>query len=302
MQQLYTTPEAQNEQTPSYAPAQSALPLEHALTQTEVVQEVQVQQEQQEQSEAVERLLAILERDSRKRQKWNKAIGYVYAACVWTFLIVGGLTWLITRHAMDWWPFVNLINLGNGLIWLSGFVLLNRKAAVELTTLDDVRCIGPLVDICVAMQNMTTNTSVRARLALTRLLPRLKASDAHLLREPQRVILRGILAGKGYISFGKYYDAEFILSILKAFEQVGDWKSLPYVQQLAQGAKWPHVRAAAKECLPYLQALAEKQKPGENLLRASSASEAAGVAPETLLRPASATEEARPETLLRAAE
>ncbi len=299
MQQLYTTTEPQNEQTPSYASVETAASPEHALTQTEAQQE----QQPQEQSEAVERLLATLERDTKKRQKWNKVIGYVYAACVWTFLIIGGLTWLIARHGIDWGRFVNLINLGNALIWLSGSLFLNRKAAAELTTLDDVRCISPLVDICVAMQNMTANkTSARARQALTRLLPRLKASDAHLLREPQRVILRGILAGKGYISFAKYYDAEFIISILKAFEQVGDWKSLPYVQQLAQGAKWPHVRTAANECLPYLQALAEKQKPGENLLRASSASEAAGVAPDTLLRPAVGTEEARPDTLLRAAE
>ena len=53
------------------------------------------------------------------------------------------------------------------------------------------------------------------------------------------------------------------------------------------------------ECLPTLEALSEKQKPGETLLRASSATEAASVSPETLLRPAAPQKEVEPDTLLR---
>lgn len=215
------------------------------------------------------------------------------------------MIWLVSKRGAEIWNdhfyYVFVVYV---IGWIFGCLFLDRKAAAELTTMNDIRCVGTLVDIQGTQDDVYHNRKTRGRAidALTRLLPLMKASDAPLLKEPQRVMLRGILASRGYKGFGQYHDNAFMLSILKAFEQVGDWRSLPHVQKLAQQAKNPDLRAAALECLPFLQALAEKHKPSENLLRASSASEAAGVAPETLLRPASATEEARPDTLLRAAE
>ena len=299
MQQLHSATEPQAEPTLYHAPANVALPVEHATTQT------QAPLEQQEQSEVVEKLLAALEQDTRTRKRWNETTIKVFMVCMLVYVAAWGAAWLISKRVAgvfeDHLVFVQGVN---ALGWIVGSLFLNRKAAAELTMLEDVRCVGALVDVWGEQGsiNHSSKTRRKARLALTRLLPRLKASDAPLLKESQRATLRGVLVNKGYIGFGKYHDAEFMVSILKAFEQIGDWKSLSAVLVLSQDTKRPVVQAAALECLPYLQALAEKQKPGENLLRASSASEAANTAPDTLLRPVLGADEARPDTLLRASE
>ena len=295
MQQFQATTTEQSDHTPlaAYVPPDGV-----ALTPEQATEASKAEQ----QAAAVEKLLAALESDTQKRLKWNKVVSNVYMACVFVFLLVWILTSLITKNGgwvSSYFAWINLVNL---LGWFLGLLFLNKKAAAELAGMDDIRCVGTLVDIWGVQGNINYSKKTRAKAAgaLTRLLPRLKTSDAALLTEAQRVMLRGVLQNKGYIGFGKYQDAAFMVSILRAFEQVGDWKSLPHVQKLAQDTKRPNVRAAAIECLPYLEALAEKQKPGENLLRASSASEAANMNSDKLLRPADATAEAQPETLLRA--
>ena len=299
-QQLHATTETQHEQTLSYAPAESALPAEHATTQTEIKVETLL-----EQSEEVRKLLAALEQDTRRRRNWNQFTVAASALVSLGFWIVWGILWLLSKPAAGTWgDHLLSIYFVSVLGWAVGSLFLNRKAAAALTTLDDVRCVGALVDIWGEQGaiNHSARTRRKARLALTRLLPRLKASDAPLLKEAQRAVLRSALTGKEYSGYGKHYDDEFILSILKATEQVGDWRSLSAVKALSQDTKRPIVQTVALECLPYLQALAEKQKPGENLLRASSASEAANAAPATLLRPVLGADETRPDTLLRASE
>lgn len=191
--------------------------------------------------------------------------------------------------------FINFIGYGLGKFFL------NKNAAIELTTVEDIRCVGALVDVWGAQGNINYTREVReqARAALTRLLPRLQDGDAPLLKEPHRAVLRGMLTTMSNTNSPKDADVDFTLAILKAFEKVGDWKSAPQVKELRGLANPKQIRAAALECLPYLQALAEKQKPGETLLRASSASEAASVSPETLLRPAAPQQETDPDTLLR---
>ena len=185
--------------------------------------------------------------------------------------------------------------------WIMGVLLLDKKAASELTTFNDARCVGALVEIWNPQGEVRYNRNTRrqAENALIRLLPRLKASDALLLKEHQRVILRTVLDMQGYKQWGKYYDARFLLAILAALTEIGDWKSAPTVLKLSQSARDPQLRQAAAECLPALQSIAEKQVVGITLLRASSAADAANTAPETLLRPASPTSDAQPETLLR---
>lgn len=172
-----------------------------------------------------------------------------------------------------------------------------------MTQAEDIRCVGALAEIWSSQGtiNYLKGTREQARSALTRLLPRMKASDAPLLKEAQRAVLRSVLAHAGSANTLKEVEIEFTLAALKALEQISDWKSASYVKTLTSPASPKRIRAAAIECLPYLQALAEKQKPGENLLRASSASEAANTGSNSLLRPADATPEAQPETLLRAA-
>ena len=55
---------------------------------------------------------------------------------------------------------------------------------------------------------------------------------------------------------------QFLLATLKAFAQIGDWKSVTQVRKLAAKAKRDKVREAAKDCLPFLEELATKAKSG----------------------------------------
>ncbi|HZT42096.1 MAG TPA: hypothetical protein VFA07_07895 [Chthonomonadaceae bacterium] len=117
------------------------------------------------------------------------------------------------------------------------------------------------------------------KLALIRLLPRLQASDAHLLNVEQRKSLCRALNDK---------SSKLVLAILKAFEQVGDAEALPYVQKLAEGKgrarTEKRIQEAAQACLPFLSRLAEQTQARQTLLRAAGTSQAAEGA---LLRPAS---------------
>ena len=91
---------------------------------------------------------------------------------------------------------------------------------------------------------------------LTKMLPRLQSSDAHRLTPHHHSLLNRVLSRNNI-----YFDPRrtaFKIAILKAYEQVGGTEDLPTVERLAQGKgyarKDKHIREAAQECLPYLQA------------------------------------------------
>jgi hypothetical protein len=167
----------------------------------------------------------------------------------------------------------------------------------SLKQLEDVRSVGLFVE-------GLANEDVRlgAIEALTRLLPRLRASDAALLTERQHKLLCQALKRSGGGRFTFQPDARktnrmFAFAVLKAFEQVGTSQAVPVVAYLAEKSPSSEVRRAALECLPYLNARAQKEQNEKTLLRASASSE---VASEELLRPASGQNEVNPQQLLRA--
>ncbi len=136
-----------------------------------------------------------------------------------------------------------------------------------------------------------------AREALKILLPRLQATDSDLLSTTQRQHLHGIF---------KQQDAELTLILLHALEQVGDLRDWNAVQTLAnrktegkirgKAKAKPEVIYAAQECLPFLQANAERQEVRHTLLRAADSH---FNTPDILLRPAQNTA-SEPQQLLRA--
>lgn len=147
----------------------------------------------------------------------------------------------------------------------------------ELANSGDLRVVGPLIEIA-ALQD--SNANPIAALLLTRLLPRLQASDAALLTDAQRAAL-----GRTLIRNGS--NPDFLIAALKALEQIGDGSALAVVENLAAGkiktADPKRVQAAAQACLPFLQTRYEQQQASQMLLRASHAFE---TPPDTLLRPA----------------
>ena len=168
----------------------------------------------------------------------------------------------------------------------------SKGIALALTRFDDVSMIGPL--IVLYRKNWDTKEVVIP--VLTRLLPRLKTSDAALLNEWQRERLYSELDTCVYHSLGNTVNVEFICAILKALEQVGDAKALPHVEKLARFAKSQHIRQTAQDCLPFFQQCAEQRHISSSLLRpsapASSSSE--------LVRPATDSKKDKTLLLLRA--
>jgi hypothetical protein len=161
------------------------------------------------------------------------------------------------------------------------------------------------------------NTAIRnlSKQHLIALLPQVKASDASLFGAAERTILIRRLsispADPGYRDLSELFSRQAYrrevalrVAILKAMEQVGGKRELPYVEALARETSRqpralktdPEIQAAARECLPFLQARVDDQRASAQLLRASSAD--AGQ-PNELLR-ASVAEVGDPGTLLRA--
>ncbi len=170
-----------------------------------------------------------------------------------------------------------------------------KNAALKLAEFDDLRSVGPLLEI---LDSDSAQVKQVAAESLKRLLPRLQASDGSLLNEEQRRMLGELLESK---------DTDCVCAALKAIEQVGDEKHLEKVQKLAEmNAKKPHqerIREAAKACLPYLTHKVENDRMAKTLLRASSAADTGDVllrpvdyipdhAPQELLRPEMPVEEA----------
>lgn len=78
-------------------------------------------------------------------------------------------------------------------------------------------------------------------------------------------------------------DADLILAILRALEQVGDEKALPAVERLVEIEPYHKVGRAAEACLPALRQRVEQARLAQTLLRPASAPNAPS---EVLLRPA----------------
>lgn len=156
---------------------------------------------------------------------------------------------------------------------------LEKELKEQLALCDDKRAVGALVE-ALAYDRSTADAAVPA---LTRLLPRLYASDHYLLTTAQRAMLYKYLTtwrADGPIHF------QLARTAVNAFRDMGDAGALPVVEKLANGGgagKDYAVRSAAFECLPFLKEAARQEETHRTLLRAS----APGELPQALLRPAS---------------
>ena len=173
-------------------------------------------------------------------------------------------------------PFIILIASMGGAAMSQSY----KAAAGKLAQVNDVRAVGMLAE---ALGSGDRDLTAVARKALRRLLPQMQFSDAPLLTAEQRDILNRFLP-----QVVTREDRAFSLAILKAYEQVGDEKSIVVVEKLTNSpvAQFDsELRQAAIDCLPYLRDSVARRRESQVLLRASHSEEAR---PETLLRPASA--------------
>jgi hypothetical protein len=164
-----------------------------------------------------------------------------------------------------------------------------RNATVALTRYDDIRAVGALADGLGFEQQYLR---IVVEQPLIRLLPRLHASDAHLLNKSQRDILNRQLDRMSA-------NPDLIKAILLAWQQVGDQNALLNVKHLAANRfRSPEIRRAAQDCLPFLAQRVAEQNAANTLLRAAGDT---ATSPGELLRPAHGSTVICADELLRAA-
>jgi hypothetical protein len=189
-------------------------------------------------------------------------------------------------------PLLSILSLLPGLL-LTNSTARSKRALEHLKGVQDVRSIGFLIE---GLSGKELHAGVRE--LLTKLLPRLQASDASLLNEQHHALLIQTLKRKARKRFFGWSvaDTSFAVAVLKAWEQVGTGQALPLVEYLANHEADGQVRHAARECLPFLMARSKQEDNEQTLLRATT--EPQGTA-EELLRPASGQLETASEQLLR---
>lgn len=235
--------------------------------------------------DAIDTLLAILAQEAQKRKKRRHIMLGVTGGYVTLML---GLSILTHNHI-----FVNMVGSMSGTVAAASAATKTQKSlSYVLTQFEDTRLVGVLAE---ALEYGDNDLRRLVEPLLSRVLPRLQASDAHLLNKEQRDCLNRALKGK---------NKALVLAILQAYQQVGDARAISAVKRLVNGegrlGRDAEVRQAARECLPFLEMKEAQEKNSRQLLRASSNLEAAQAAPDMLLRPASGVIETEPEQLLRA--
>ena len=188
-------------------------------------------------------------------------------------------------------------------IWLPLQLWICKRSAPKFDAADiakqgGVQAIAPLF---AAAQVIFPKKRRRAIMgALTTLLPRMKATDAHLLTPTARNRIRDWLSTMANTVLGHPCSDDLRIAALKALEQVGDTDDIPVVTRLAnmhaQTSEQTRVKQAAIECLPMLRSHCGEVAAARTLLRAANAEDAR---PDTLLRAASSTTKASAAELLR---
>lgn len=257
------------------------------------IEEIQTP-EQQQATACVDLKLKALEIAARNAQQPGMRQGFLFAS--WgvivpytAFQTVAGMTqgnWLQATAFAG-------ASVGATLLYRFTLTAKHRELANQLAELDDIQAVGRLAE---ALWWPDTHIRYIAAQALTRLLPRLRASDATVLNSSQRNALYRMLT----LSSART-SATLITTILKALEQVGDSAAIPYVDALAKNKpltiSQKRIVEAAAACLPYLQDQARHTMESQQLLRAASS---APIPPQELLRAAFATPEQDAAHLLRA--
>jgi hypothetical protein len=260
------------------------------------------EQAEQEFRSVIERYAQAIARNHKLQVRLWAAYFSCLTAMVMLLLLLADVPTSVAR----------LIEVFGSLLSIGSFVSIRRLArkqenlgsqltemGSQLTKLDDVHIIGPLLDVLVGKTGSSWSKAPYPDIknALIRLLPRLKSSDTTLLTPQQRKKLWVLLKMGASPWLDEHtVGAALMVEILRALEQVGDEQAIPTVEHLAKSAKHRAVRKAAQECLPFLSQRSAEYRAEHTLLRAANASDTPS---RVLLRPASTTETER-EQLLRA--
>ena len=247
------------------------------------------EQSQKEPDEAARKIASDLNRLARFR-KLAAWIPLTPALCL-PYLVIN----LLLRNHV-WQPCFAIASLSVMFVGVGPlFYFRSRcdKMVMPLQYLDDVTCIGALLDV-ISFDAPTLISGTEDSLDVpSRSTPRVAGTPPE---ENQRDTLYSLLRS-GNTGWDDYRHVTLNLAILKALEQVEDKEAIPYVERMVKDTQYAEVRVAARECLGFLRQRAEQQSVSGTLLRPSDVENAA---PETLLRASVSRLEEAPELLLRA--
>ena len=209
-----------------------------------------------------------------QRKRWMFGRG-VRVALLVALVIIG-----IIKNFNFW--FFWMILGGSGFVDKTAKMRLKSIEALSKTT--DVRMIGVLA-LCLKDKSLRhTATKI-----LIKLLPSVQTSDKQYITPQEREAL---------LQAFRWSDPWYKIAVLKALEQIGGEKEIPFVVSIQYDSEIEEVYKAADACLPFLRLRAEQEQLAHTLLRASSANNT--MASETLLRPAQGVSPVDASQLLRA--
>ncbi len=299
MQNQFLSPETSEKTTPTILPA--AIPTadtpQTEATPTAGTSEVATAPTAAA-TQAVAELLAQTRQRIRRRKQWNWTsyavfLGLLLLNCFF-FCIPGYhgrhdipnctfILWIVSL-------FVVIVNMSIPMQFNSG----------ELARIGGKSAIPALLDYSIGNLDQTQDDK-NCVSALATLLPQLQATDAHLLMPRHKRQLNMLLNPSPSASVWITWSEELVLSLLKAYEQVGDAADIPFVERLAnrkpRNERGKRIQEAAQACLPVLRAHVGSLDGPQTLLRAA--------APDThtldtLLRAATSGAPVPPAELLRA--
>jgi hypothetical protein len=238
--------------------------------------------------------LRDFESELRKVRQPGMRLGFLVAA--WTIVVPFTLTLSISGFTSGSWlvgTLFALLTLAATQLYRLTLSGKHQMLAQRLSRIDDVRCIGRL---CELLEWPDAGVRDVVIAGLTRLLPRARASDNPFATPSQRMSLYKMLD-----PLSAYSRSRFLVTVLKALEQIGDSAAVPFVTRIANMQpstdREQELCNAATDCLPFLLQRSRLNETSHSLLRASAAT-AAGA--DELMRAASAAPAADPDELLRA--
>lgn len=158
-------------------------------------------------------------------------------------------------------------------------------AALSLGRLCDPQSLGVLAGAAAEGGGMVRRNAISA---LRRLLP---------LLSPEHYGRIGPLAVPNLCRLLSHPRERFVLEILAALGKVGDGRAVPAVEWIAEQGETVWLQEAAQRILPLLRQRLQQESAPRTLLRATCLPDPA---PESLLRPATGTQDAKIRLLLRA--
>lgn len=249
--------------------------------------------EQRQMDAQVQERLKALEAEARKSQPGMR-LGFLFASygIILPYTLYQTYLGFLHNHGLQMTIF-GLMAIGTTQMHRLTLNAKHRAMAKFLAEQDSVQAIGPLAEALEWPDAYIRHVAIKA---LTQLLPQLRASDSSLLTPRQRIALYRMLSMKHART-----HSTFLVTLLKALEQVGDQTVVPYVESLANSTPYTSqqqkVRDAAVNCLPFIKEQAKQDQYSQTLLRAASIED---VPAEHLLRPAFGTACTETAYLLRA--